>query len=105
MPLALWNPYFARARGSPSRRGTDSEDLMAVDRHARTMLPIPDRPRPGLTTYDAKDPDTRFPPIEPLLPPDGAPNVLIVLLDDIGFGASSTFGGPCRTPTADRLAA
>ena len=78
---------------------------MAVDRHARTMLPIPDRPRPGLTTYDAKDPDTRFPPIEPLLPPDGAPNVLIVLLDDIGFGASSTFGGPCRTPTADRLAA
>ncbi|TDW66145.1 arylsulfatase [Kribbella pratensis] len=78
---------------------------MAVDRHARTMLPIPDRPKPGLTTYDAKDPDTRFPPIEPLLPPDGAPNVLIVLLDDIGFGASSTFGGPCRTPTADRLAA
>jgi arylsulfatase len=69
------------------------------------MLPIPDRPSPGLTTYDAKDPDTAFPPIEPLLPPSGAPNVLIVLLDDVGFGASSTFGGPCRTPTADRLAA
>lgn len=44
-------------------------------------------------------------PIEPLLPPAGAPNVVIVLLDDVGFGASSTFGGPCRTPTADRLAA
>jgi arylsulfatase len=69
------------------------------------MLPIPDRPAPGLTTYDAKDPDTAYPPIEPLLPPPGAPNVLIVLLDDVGFGASSTFGGPCRTPTADRLAA
>jgi arylsulfatase len=69
------------------------------------MLPIPDRPAPGLTTYDAKDPDTSFPPIEPLLPPEGAPNVLIVLLDDVGFGAASTFGGPCRTPTADRLAA
>ncbi len=69
------------------------------------MLPIPDRPAPGLTTYDAKDPDTSFPPIEPLLPPEGAPNVLIVLLDDVGFGASSTFGGPCQTPTADRLAA
>ena len=52
--------------------------------------------RPGLTTYDAKDPDTAFPPIEPLLPPAGAPNVLIVLLDDVGFGASSAFGGPCR---------
>jgi hypothetical protein len=77
---------------------------VSPDRHARTMLPIPDRPSFGLTTYDAKDPDTAYPPIEPLLPPDGAPNVLIILLDDVGFGASSTFGGPCRTPTADRLA-
>jgi arylsulfatase A-like enzyme len=78
---------------------------MSPDRHARTMLPIPDRPSFGLTTYDAKDPDTAYPPIEPLLPPEGAPNVLIILLDDVGFGASSTFGGPCRTPTAERLAA
>jgi hypothetical protein len=69
--------------------------IMRPDRHARTMLPIPDRPCPGLTTYDAKDPDTAFPPIEPLLPPDGAPNVLIILLDDVGFGAASTFGGWC----------
>jgi arylsulfatase A-like enzyme len=78
---------------------------MTPDRHARAMLPMPDRPPPGLTTYDAKDPDTAFPPIEPLRPPEGAPNVLVILLDDVGFGASSTFGGPCRTPTADRLAA
>ena len=78
---------------------------MSPDRHARTMLPIPDRPAPGLTTYDAKDPTPRIPPIEPLLPPEGAPNVLVVLLDDVGFGASSAFGGPCATPTAERLAA
>ena len=78
---------------------------MSPDRHARTMLPIPDRPAPGLTTYDAKDPDTAFPPIEPLLPPEGAPNVLVVLLDDVGFGSSTAFGGPCRMPTAERLAA
>ena len=77
---------------------------MKPDRHARTMLPIPDRPGPGLTTYDAKDPDTAYPPIEPLLPPEGAPNVLVVLLDDVGFGASSAFGGPCRTPVAEQLA-
>ncbi len=77
---------------------------MSVDRHARSMLPIPDRPARGLTTYDARDPDTAYPPIEPLLPPEGAPNVLVVLLDDVGFGASSAFGGPCRTPTAERLA-
>ncbi len=78
---------------------------MNPDRHARTMLPIPDRPAPGLTTYDAKDPETAYPPIEPLLPPTGAPNVLVILLDDVGFGACSAFGGPCRTPTAERLAA
>ena len=78
---------------------------MSPDMHARSMLPIPDRPAPGLTTYDAKDPATSYPPIEPLLPPAGAPNVLVVLLDDVGFGASSAFGGPCQTPTAERLAA
>src|SRR5262245_54205595 len=68
------------------------------DAQHRSILPIPDRPYVGLTTYDAKDPETRFPPIEPLRPPPGAPDVLIVLLDDVGFGASSAFGGPCRTP-------
>jgi arylsulfatase A-like enzyme len=79
---------------------------MAQDREiGREVLPIPDRPYEGLITYDAKDPDTSFPPIEPLRPPDGAPNVLIVLIDDVGFGASSAFGGPCKTPNAERLAA
>jgi len=70
----------------------------------RTVLPIPDRQHVGLTTYDAKDPDTKYPPIEPLRPPKGAPNVLIVLIDDVGFGASSAFGGPVNTPVAERLA-
>ncbi|WP_116810516.1 arylsulfatase [Steroidobacter cummioxidans] len=70
----------------------------------RTVLPIPEAQHVGLTTYDAKDPDTKYPPIVPLRPPAGAPNVLIVLLDDVGFGASSAFGGPCHTPTAERLA-
>jgi arylsulfatase A-like enzyme len=79
---------------------------MTSDRRvSRDVLPTPDIPPAGLTTYDAKDPDTSFPPIEPLKPPDGAPNVLIVLLDDVGFGASSVFGGPCHTPTFERLAA
>jgi arylsulfatase A-like enzyme len=71
----------------------------------REVLPVPDLPRSGLVTYDAKDPDTSFAPIEELRPPEGAPNVLVVLLDDVGFGASSAFGGPCATPSAERLAA
>ncbi|MGB6599934.1 MAG: arylsulfatase [Candidatus Cybelea sp.] len=70
----------------------------------REILPIPDQPYAGFIAYDAKDPDSKFAPIEPLLPPKAAPNVLIVLIDDVGFGASSTFGGPCQSPTAERLA-
>jgi arylsulfatase len=73
-----------------------------TDKHQRDILPIPDRAYVGLTTYDAKDPATKFPPIVPLRPPAGAPNVLIVLLDDVGFAASSAFGGPINTPTAER---
>jgi len=68
---------------------------MASDR-PRTNLPIPDPQHVGVTTFDAKDPDTAFPPIEPLRPPKGAPNVLLVLLDDVGFAASSAYGGPCE---------
>ena len=78
---------------------------MSPDSTSRTALPIPDRAHAGLVTYDAKDPDTSFQPIEPLRPPAGAPNVLVVLIDDVGFGASSAFGGPINTPTAERLAA
>jgi arylsulfatase A-like enzyme len=71
----------------------------------RVCLPMSNKIEPKLITYDAKDPDTKLPPIERLHPPKGAPNVLIVLLDDTGFGASSAFGGPCQTPSAEKLAA
>jgi arylsulfatase A-like enzyme len=74
------------------------------DEIQRDVLPIPDRPYDGPVFEDAKDPAAKFPPIEPLRPPAGAPNVLIVLIDDAGFGCSSAFGGPCQTPTAERLA-
>ena len=74
----------------------------AVD---RAVLPIPDPPYEGQVFEDAKDPAAKYPPIEPLRPPAGAPNVLIVLLDDAGFGCASAFGGPCQTPNAERLAA
>jgi len=70
----------------------------------REQLPIPDRSYTGELPFDAKDPAARFAPIQPIRPPAGAPNVLIVLLDDVGFAASSAFGGPCATPTAERLA-
>ncbi|HSQ99272.1 MAG TPA: sulfatase-like hydrolase/transferase [Sphingomicrobium sp.] len=78
---------------------------MADKELARTVLPIPDKPFTGLITYDAKDPATHFDPITQLRPPKGAPNVLVILIDDAGFGSSSAFGGPCHTPNAEKLAA
>src|SRR4051812_2991771 len=77
----------------------------APNNASRTVLPIPHQPPGGLVTYDAKDPDTITPKIQQLRPPKGAPNVLIILVDDAGFGSSSAFGGPCQTPVAERLAA
>src|SRR5271168_2187922 len=78
--------------------------MSSEDKKHRSHLPIATPERTGFVAYDAKDPETKFPPITPLRPPKGAPNVLIVLIDDAGFGSSSAFGGPCNTPTAERLA-
>lgn len=78
---------------------------MSTDDVQRGALPISDLAYTGTVTYDATDPDTHYPPIRPIRPPAGAPNVLIVLIDDTGFGASSAFGGPVRTPNFERVAA
>src|SRR6187455_672595 len=78
---------------------------MSKDTKHRSHLPMPNTQRSQFIAYDAKDPDSKFPPIEQLRPPKGAPNVLIILIDDAGFGSSSAFGGPCQTPNAEKLAA
>ena len=79
--------------------------MKSEDQKNRWHLPMSNTTRPGLITYDAKDADTFFPPIEQLRPPAGAPNVLIILIDDAGFGSASAFGGPCQTPNAEKLSA
>jgi len=98
-------PNGHKATASPNGEAAPLVDAPEQAAVQRDILPIPDVKHVGLTTYDAKDPDTTYPPITMLRPPKGAPNVLIVLIDDVGFGASSAFGGPCDTPTAERLAA
>ncbi|HET7760922.1 MAG TPA: arylsulfatase [Phycicoccus sp.] len=77
---------------------------MATIDPRRHVLPVADPEPARFTPYEATDPANRPVPIERLRAPEGAPNVLVVLLDDLGFGVSGTFGGPVRTPTADRLA-
>ncbi|HKH52438.1 MAG TPA: sulfatase-like hydrolase/transferase, partial [Mycobacterium sp.] len=88
---------------SSSAQNNGQSDARA-DTVRRDILPIPDISHVGLTTYDAKDPDTSYPPIKDVRPPATAPNVLVILIDDVGFGASSAFGGPCQTPNFEKLA-
>jgi arylsulfatase A-like enzyme len=67
------------------------------------VLPRPDFRFPGEVgrTYLESDP-AAFP--QPARAPEGAPNILLILLDDVGFGQFSTFGGGVPSPTMDRLA-
>src|SRR5512140_665110 len=86
--IAVALPVFAQS---------DAGGPVAIASKDRTHLPMPNTVRPSSVVYDAKSPDAKYPPIEQLRPPKGAPNVLIILIDDAGFGSSSAFGGPCQT--------
>jgi arylsulfatase len=66
------------------------------------VLPRPDQPFKGKIGRTAAESTPDFP--KPIHAPKGAPNVLLILTDDVGWGASSTFGGPIPTPTFDKLA-
>jgi hypothetical protein len=104
-PSALFHiPLPFAAPAERAREGTIVADDNRSDVR-RDILPIPDVQHIGLTTYDAKDPDTSYPPIRDVRPPATAPNVVVILIDDVGFGASSAFGGPCETPNFEKLAA
>jgi arylsulfatase len=67
------------------------------------VLPGPERPFLGTIAELAADATPARPEID--LPPKGAPNVVVVMFDDVGFGAAGTFGGPVPTPALDRVAA
>ncbi len=68
----------------------------------RTVLPIAEPKLAPITTLDARE--AKAPPRFEVKPPKDAPNVVIVLIDDIGFGTSSAFGGPVKMPTLEKLA-
>jgi arylsulfatase len=68
----------------------------------RTTLPIPEPTYPPSTVLDVRN--ATPPPRFEVKAPEGAPNVLIVLIDDMGFGQSEAFGGPIHMPTVERLA-
>ncbi|MGH7586041.1 MAG: arylsulfatase [Gemmatimonadales bacterium] len=90
--LALWGCREAPRTDSSTSPGEPD----------RTILPVAEPYRDPITEIDARN--VTPPPRFEVTAPRGAPNVVIVLLDDIGFGHSSAFGGPISMPTLDRLA-
>ncbi len=94
--------YTAATGKLVSLLGRAEDKSAAADKPDRTTLPAADAPFQGVAkrTLDGSKPD--FP--RTVTPPQGAPNVLLILVDDAGFGNSSTFGGPCQTPNLTKLA-
>jgi arylsulfatase A-like enzyme len=80
----------------------DSGSQPAKDGIDRTILPIKAPERPTYTELDVRD--AKEPARFEVKAPEGAPNVILVLLDDLGFAGTSQFGGPVNTPTFDRVA-
>src|SRR6476469_1593184 len=98
----------AKTNGKPA--GKNGSNTAAMAEHNASLhrallsdiLPLPDprfKGRIGNTYVDSEADVISLP-----TPPAGAPNVLLVMLDDVGFGQTSTFGGPANTPTLQRLA-
>jgi Sulfatase len=92
--VILW---LATSAGRPGQ-------VRAQESHQKSsqVLPVPDAPFRGVIGETAKESKPDFP--KQVTAPPGAPNVLLIMTDDTGFGATSTFGGPIPTPALDRVA-
>ena len=82
--------------------GTASTNSAASDGLDRTILPIAEPKRPTYKDLDARN--VKPPQRWQVKAPEGAPNVVVVLIDDMGFGASSAFGGPINMPVLEKAA-
>jgi len=100
-PLIL--AAFSVAFGVAMAQGKEKMDPPVATFEDREVLPVePPRLAP-ITTFDARDIES--PAVFEVAAPKGAPNVIVILVDDLGFGGTSHFGGPVATPTFDKLAA
>jgi hypothetical protein len=87
--IGLSNPAVAQSTPAPAE--------------GSVILPAPEPPFGGVIGRKASESKPNFP--KAVTAPKGAPNILLILTDDVGFGASSTFGGPIPTPSLDRSSA
>jgi arylsulfatase A-like enzyme len=88
---------------SCNQKKADQPAITSGDGMDRTILPIKEPIRPTYKELDARN--VTPPPRWEVKAPKGAPNVVVILIDDMGFGVSEAFGGPVKTPTMDNLAA
>src|SRR5262245_16613171 len=98
LPRLTANPQAPPAGTAPVAAAQPAEYKLD-----RTVLPIPEPRRDPITILDARK--AKASPRFEVKAPKGAPNVVIVLIDDMGFGQSSAFGGPVQMPTCEKLAA
>src|SRR5271165_5943188 len=94
---------LAAAFGAVGFRTTaQAQSPTAVQFPDSTVLPTPTPPFQGFIAPNLINSQPGWPPT--VMPPEGAPNVLLILIDDAGFGSNSAFGGVVPTPTLDKLA-
>ena len=95
LALAALNAHAQQTTGVPGAPG-------ATTTITGKQIPPPDSEFGGVINEKASDSKPWWPPR--IVPPKGAPNVLLIMTDDQGFGAPSTFGGVIPTPAMDRIA-
>jgi arylsulfatase A-like enzyme len=103
--VLLFVAFLGKSCQQPQEKAesTGNQVAMTTDGLDRSVLPIPEPEYPALKELDARN--AKAPARFQVKAPDKAPNVVIVLIDDIGFGHSSAFGGPIHMPTLEKMAA
>ena len=99
IPLLL-TAFLCACNNQPKKE--DVATTGASDQLDRTVLPIKEPKRQSFTELDVRK--ATAPPRFHVTAPKGAPNVVVILIDDMGFGVSEAFGGPVTTPNMDKLA-
>jgi arylsulfatase A-like enzyme len=107
LSVAIWTSWLTNGgqwfnQLTAQDKSIATASTVAPDKLDRTVLPIPEPKIVLSTALDART--VKPPPQFQVTAPTKAPNVLIVLIDDMGFGQSSSFGGPVQMPTCEKLA-
>ncbi|MFN8255900.1 MAG: arylsulfatase [Bacteroidales bacterium] len=98
--MAMLIGFISCKQGGQQTLGSDGK--LSSDGLDRTVLPIKEPKRQTYKELDVRN--AKAPERWEVKAPEGAPNVVVVLIDDMGYGVSETFGGPIHTPTMEKLA-